>query len=50
MGTHEKGNIKITFLGSTAKQVLRRTRKPVFIIPLPDKTEKARKPDRTDAC
>jgi nucleotide-binding universal stress UspA family protein len=35
MGTHAKGIISNTFLGSTAKRVLRRTRKPVFIIPLP---------------
>jgi nucleotide-binding universal stress UspA family protein len=35
MGTHSKGIIANTFLGSTAKRVLGRTRKPVFIIPLP---------------
>lgn len=35
MGTHGKGIIASTFLGSTSKRVLRRTRKPVFIIPLP---------------
>ena len=35
MGTHSKGFIANTFLGSTAKRVLRRTRKPVLIIPLP---------------
>jgi nucleotide-binding universal stress UspA family protein len=35
MGTHSKGIIANTFLGSTAKRVLRRTRKPVFVIPLP---------------
>jgi nucleotide-binding universal stress UspA family protein len=35
MGTHSKGIIANTFLGSTAKRVLRRTRKPVFIVPLP---------------
>jgi len=35
MGTHGKGLITHAFLGSTAKRVLRRTRKPVFIIPLP---------------
>ena len=35
MGTHSKGVIANTFLGSTAKRVLRRTRKPVLIIPLP---------------
>ena len=35
MGTHGKGTIGHTFLGSVAKRVLRRVRKPVFIIPLP---------------
>ncbi|MEE4265351.1 MAG: universal stress protein [Desulfobacteraceae bacterium] len=35
LGTHSKGIIANTFLGSTAKRVLHRTRKPVFIIPLP---------------
>jgi nucleotide-binding universal stress UspA family protein len=35
IGTHGKGLITHAFLGSTAKRVLRRTRKPVFIIPLP---------------
>ena len=35
MGTHSKGIIANTFLGSIAKSVLGRTRKPVFIIPLP---------------
>jgi nucleotide-binding universal stress UspA family protein len=39
MGTHSKGIIANTFLGSTAKRVLRRTRIPVFIIPLPDQEE-----------
>jgi len=40
MGTHGKGIIGTTFLGSTAKRVLRRTRKPIFIIPLPkDETD-----------
>ena len=34
LGNHGKGFIENTFLGSTAKRVLRRTRKPVFIIPL----------------
>jgi nucleotide-binding universal stress UspA family protein len=34
MGAHEKG-LTHTFLGSVAKRVLRRSRKPVFIIPLP---------------
>jgi len=35
MGTHGKGVLSQTFLGSVTKRVLRRTRKPVFIIPLP---------------
>jgi nucleotide-binding universal stress UspA family protein len=35
MGTHSKGFLENTFVGSVAKRVLRRTRKPVFIIPLP---------------
>ena len=35
LGTHGKGFLKHTFLGSTAVKVLERTRKPVFIIPLP---------------
>ena len=37
MGTHGKGFLAHTFLGSTAKRVLRRTRKPGFFIPLPKK-------------
>lgn len=36
MGSHGKGIIKNTFLGSTTLKVLRRARKPVFIIPLPE--------------
>ena len=36
LGTHGKGFLKETFLGSTARSVLDRTRKPVFIIPLPE--------------
>lgn len=36
MGTHSKGFLQQTFLGSIAKRVLRRVRKPVFIIPLPE--------------
>ena len=35
MGTHGKGKLRHTFLGSTARKILRRVRKPVFIIPLP---------------
>ena len=36
MGTHGKGLISHAFLGSISKRVLRRTTKPVFIIPLPE--------------
>jgi len=35
LGTHGKGFLRQTFLGSVAGSVLQRTRKPVFIIPLP---------------
>jgi nucleotide-binding universal stress UspA family protein len=35
MGTHGKGIIRNTYLGSMTKKVLRRVRKPVYIIPLP---------------
>jgi len=37
MGTHGKGLLTHAFLGSVAERVLRRSRKPVFIIPLPKK-------------
>ena len=35
LGTHGKGLLKQTFLGGTARSVLERSVKPVFIIPLP---------------
>ena len=35
LGTHGKGFLAHTFLGSVSSSVLNRTRKPVFIIPLP---------------
>jgi nucleotide-binding universal stress UspA family protein len=35
LGTHGKGFLRHTFLGSVARSVLDRARKPVFIIPLP---------------
>jgi len=39
LGTHGKGWLKQAFLGSVARSVLERTKKPVFVIPLPsDKT------------
>jgi nucleotide-binding universal stress UspA family protein len=39
LGTHGKGVLAYTFLGSVSRAVLHRTRKPVFVIPLP--SEKA---------
>jgi nucleotide-binding universal stress UspA family protein len=35
MGTHGKGFFRKTHFGSTSRHVLRRARKPVFIVPLP---------------
>ena len=35
LGTHGKGFLKQAFLGNVAVKVLERSRKPVFIIPLP---------------
>jgi nucleotide-binding universal stress UspA family protein len=35
LGTHGKGFLAHAFLGSVSEEVLHRTRKPVFIIPLP---------------
>ncbi len=35
LGTHGKGFLKQTFLGSVSNSVLLRTRKPVLIVPLP---------------
>jgi len=35
MGTHGKGFLQYAYFGSTSKKVLRRARKPIFIIPLP---------------
>jgi len=45
MGTHGKGTLAHTFLGSVAQKVLRRVRKPVFIIPLPRNDEELKVPD-----
>lgn len=36
MGTHGKGQLTYTFLGSVTEKVLRKTKRPVFAIPLPD--------------
>jgi nucleotide-binding universal stress UspA family protein len=35
LGTHGKGFLEKTFLGSVSSSVLLRTRKPVFLVPLP---------------
>lgn len=35
MGTHGKGALENTFVGSVARRVLRRTRRPVLVVPLP---------------
>jgi len=35
LGTHGKGFLKQTLLGSVSSSVLLRTRKPVFVVPLP---------------
>ena len=40
LGTHGKGFLAHTFLGSVSNAVLHRTRKPVFIIPLPSEKSK----------
>ncbi len=37
LGTHGKGFLAHTFLGSVSSEVLHRARKPVFIVPLPSK-------------
>lgn len=39
MGTHEKG-FTHTFLGTVTKRVLRRSRTPVFVVPLPLELDK----------
>jgi nucleotide-binding universal stress UspA family protein len=40
LGTHGKGFLAHAFLGSVSSSVLHRTRKPVFIIPLPSEETK----------
>jgi nucleotide-binding universal stress UspA family protein len=34
-GTHGKGALGYTFLGSVAEKLLRKSRRPVFVVPLP---------------
>ena len=36
MGDHSKGMLAHTFLGSTAEKVLRRARRPVLVVPIPE--------------
>jgi nucleotide-binding universal stress UspA family protein len=36
MGTHGKGVLAHTFLGSVAEKVLQKSKRPVFVIPIPD--------------
>lgn len=38
LGTHGKGWLRQAFLGSVARSVLERTRKPAFIVPLPSES------------
>jgi nucleotide-binding universal stress UspA family protein len=38
LGTHGKGFLKQTFLGSVSRSILDRTRKPVFMVPIPSET------------
>ncbi len=35
MGSHGKGTIEHAFLGSTTEKLLRKTKRPVFVIPIP---------------
>ena len=35
MGTHGKGVLENTFVGSVAQRVMRRSRRPIFVVPLP---------------
>jgi nucleotide-binding universal stress UspA family protein len=39
LGTHGKGWLRQAFLGSVARSVLERTRKPAFLVPLPSEKE-----------
>jgi nucleotide-binding universal stress UspA family protein len=36
MGTHGKGELGYTFLGSVTEKVLRKSKRPVFAVPLAD--------------
>ena len=41
MGTHGKGALEYTFVGSVARRVLRRASKPVLVVPLPRAKKRA---------
>ncbi len=41
MGTHGKGALEHTFVGSVARRVLRRTNRPVLVVPLPKTANEA---------
>lgn len=45
MGTHGKGFMRHTLLGSVAERILRRANKPVIIVPLPEGETEASLPD-----
>lgn len=45
MGTHGKGFLTHTLLGSVAERVLRRANKPVIVVPLPEGETEASLPD-----
>jgi len=45
MGTHGKGFMSHTLLGSVAERVLRRANKPVIVVPLPEGETEASLPD-----
>ena len=40
MGTHGKGALENTFMGSVARRVLRRAQQPVLVVPLPRENKK----------
>lgn len=42
IGTHGKGFISHAFLGNVAEKVLRRSKKPVFVIPMPEDKSKVK--------
>jgi len=45
MGTHGKGMVSHTLLGSVAERILRRANKPAIVVPLPEGETEASLPD-----